>query len=192
MKKKALIGIFVAIIVIIGAIFAVTQLKGSTPEPAPDITPTPTAEPQPTVDNSATQSQVQNTIPPEVQSVIDANQADIFTDPNGELAPSYPSNLLPLYKVSGVADSSDITTNNGNPGWVAVYGSEADTQTIANFYRSLMASAENYTETPNGESVNLAGRLNGCDISVTVSPNNPQRTGLSYASDVNIFIEQTP
>lgn len=189
MKKKILIGIFAVIIIAVAVVFAVTQFSDK-PGKAPDITPTPTAEPQPTVDNSASQSQVQSQVPPEVQRVIDANKADIFTDPNGELAPSYPSNLLPLYKVNGIADSSDITTNNGNPGWVAVYGSDAGTETLAGFYRSLMASAQGYTETPNEASVNLKGNLNGCDISVTISPNNPQRTGLSYKSDVNIFIEK--
>lgn len=191
MKKKVLIGIFSAIIVIVAAVFAISFFNNK-PGKAPDITPTPTAEPQPTVDNSSSKDAATQEIPQSMQDVIASNQADLFTDPNGELTPSYPNDLLPLYKVSGVADSNDITTGNGNPGWIAVYGSEADSQTIAAFYRSLMGTAQNYTETPSGESTNIKGQVNGCDISITISPNNPQRTGLSYASDVNIFIERLP
>lgn len=194
-KKKVLLGVLVVIVIIVGIMFFVPMLNGSkdaaktTPSSAPSVADnTPTATPQPTVDNSATTGSLQT--PPEMQEIIDANQADLYTDTEGKVAPSYPSNLLPLYKVSDVGDSHDITTNNGNPGWTAVYGSSADTAELTQFYSDLMASAENFNAGESDASTTITGNVDGCDISVTISPNNPQRTGLDYASSVSIFIEK--
>ena len=194
-KKKVLLGVLAVIVIVVGIIFFVPMFNGSkdaaktTPTSAPSVADnTPTATPQPTVDNSATSGSLQT--PPEMQAVIDANQADLYGNEDGQLAQSYPSNLLPLYKVSGVGDSHDITTNNGNPGWTAVYGSTADTAELAQFYSDLMASAENFNAAGSDASTTITGTVDGCDISVTISPNNPQRTGLDYASSVSIFIEK--
>ncbi|MEF9918465.1 MAG: hypothetical protein RR310_02885 [Eubacterium sp.] len=163
--------------------------SAATATPDTNNAPTPTTTVQAPVDNSAISNDVSQ-ITPEMQAVIDANQADIFVDTNKELAISYPSNLLPLYKVSGVADSHDITSDKGNPGWTALYGSTAETTELTTFYQSFLGTAPDYTEEANGASTNLHATVNGCDIRITVSPNTPERTGLDYASSVNIFIEK--
>lgn len=194
-KKKILLGVLAVIIIIVGGMFFMTMFNGSKdktsstgPSAAPSIADTtPTATVQPTVDNAAVAGQLQ--VPPEMQAVIDENQADLYVD-EGTLAKSYPSNLLPLYKVAGVGDSNDITTNNGNPGWTAVYGSTADTAELAQFYTSLMASAQNLNAANEEVATNITGTVEGCNISINITPNNPQRTGLDYASSVSIFIEK--
>ena len=174
-KKKVLLGVLAVIVIIVGIMFFVPMFNGS--KDAAKTTPT------------SAPSVADNT-PTATQEVIDANQADLYNNEDGQLAQSYPSNLLPLYKVSGVGDSHDITTNNGNPGWTAVYGSTADTAELSQFYSDLMASAENFNQADSDASTTITGNVDGCDISVTISPNNPQRTGLDYASSVSIFIEK--
>lgn len=194
-KKKILLGVLAVIIIIVGGMFFMTMSNGSKdkaaankPSAAPSVADaTPTAAP-PTVDNAATSGQLQ--VPAEMQTVIDANQADLYVDEGAKLAKSYPSNLLPLYKAADVGDSNDITTNNGNPGWTAVYGSTAETAELAQFYTSLMGSAENFNQTDQESATNITGTVDGCNISINITPNNPQRTGLDYASSVSIFIEK--
>ena len=100
-KKKVLLGVLAVIVIVVGIMFFVPMFNGSkdaaktTPTSAPSVADnTPTATPQPTVDNSATSGSLQT--PPEMQAVIDANQADLYGNEDGQLAQSYPSNLLPL------------------------------------------------------------------------------------------------
>lgn len=191
--KKILLGILALIIVIVAVMFFVPFFSGSSDTdgaPAPSVADTPSATPTPTpVDNSQVSENL--AVPDSMQTVINDNQANLYNDTDGNLAPSYPSDLIPLYRVNGVGDSNDITTQNGNPGWTAVYASDATTEEVSAFYQTLLASTENYASDVNeGGATHITGTVDGCNVSITVSGNNPERTGLSAASNVNIFIER--
>lgn len=188
-KKKLLLGVFIVVIAMIAVIFAVTFFRqpDNSQTTAPDISDPP-QEVLEEVDNSSTAAEL--TTPDTMQSVIDANVQDLYTDDAGNLAPSYPSNLIPLYRVSNVGDSNDITTASGNPGWTAIYTSDATQEDVISFYENLMASSENYALTDNNGSAQISGTVDGCQITITITGNNPERTGISGACSVDIYIER--
>lgn len=146
-------------------------------------------ENNPPIDNSDTSSTI--TVPAEMQAVIDSYSGSINnSDVLNQLAPSYPSKLIPIYMASSAADSADIVTDNGNPGWTAQYGSNASTDEIASFYEELMHSTSGYSVQESGSSTTIIGTVDNCNVRITISPNNPERTGLSDASNVSIYIER--
>lgn len=129
-------------------------------------------------------------VPQDMQTVISENQADLYVDEAGLLAGNYPIQMVPLYGVTSVSESNQITTAAGKPGWKAAYVSDFSTDEILSFYQSLLAVAPDYTEETVSESTNLKGTVSGYTISLTISPNNPDKTDLPGVSAVSIFIEQ--
>ena len=129
-------------------------------------------------------------VPQDMQTVISENQADLYVDEAGLLAGNYPIQVVPLYGVTSVSESNQITTAAGKPGWKAAYVSDFSTDEILSFYQSLLAVAPDYSEETVSESTNLKGTVSGYTISLTISPNNPDKTDLPGVSAVSIFIEQ--
>lgn len=129
-------------------------------------------------------------VPQDMQTVISENQADLYVDEAGLLAGNYPIQMVPLYGVTSVSESNQITTAAGKPGWKAAYVSDFSTDEILSFYQSLLAVAPDYSEETISESTNLKGTVSGYTISLTISPNNPDKTDLPGVSAVSIFIEQ--
>ncbi|MEA4805391.1 MULTISPECIES: hypothetical protein [Acetobacterium] len=129
-------------------------------------------------------------VPQDMQTVISENQADLYVDEAGLLAGNYPIQMVPLYGVTSVSESNQITTAAGKPGWKAAYVSDFSTDEILSFYQSLLAVAPDYSEETVSESTNLKGTVSGYTISLTISPNNPDKTDLPGVSAVSIFIEQ--
>ncbi|KAF5071049.1 hypothetical protein LNN31_15690 [Acetobacterium wieringae] len=129
-------------------------------------------------------------VPQDMQTVISENQADLYVDEAGLLAGNYPIQMVPLYGVTSVSESNQITTAAGKPGWKAAYVSDFSTDEILSFYQSLLAVAPDYSEETVSESTNLKGTVSGYTISLTISPNNPDKTDLPGVSAVGIFIEQ--
>lgn len=142
-----------------------------------------------TVDNSDLSSTIGT--PAAMQEIIDNYREDLNNSAViNQLAQSYPSNLIPIYKAKTAADSADIITDNGNPGWTAQYGSDASVEDITAFYEDLMRSTSGYSVQDSGNSVIIVGTVENCNVRITVSPNNPERTGLDDASNVSIYIER--
>ncbi|OFV71383.1 hypothetical protein [Acetobacterium wieringae] len=129
-------------------------------------------------------------VPQDMQTVISENQADLYVDEAGLLAGNYPIQMVPLYGVTSVSESNQITTAAGKPGWKAAYVSDFSTDEILSFYQSLLAVAPDYSEETVSESTNLKGTVSGYTISLTISPNNPDKTDLPGVSAVSVFIDQ--
>lgn len=159
--------------------------SGETSTTAVTTQPDPIKNNQP--DTTATTAIV---VPPEMQTVIDQNTATIYVDEPGLLATNYPSQLIPLYGVQSLSESNQITNASGNPGWKASYVSNLSTDDILGFYRPLLSSASDFTEEAISASTSLKGTVSGYTISITVSPNNPDKTDIQGNSAVSIFIEQ--
>lgn len=130
------------------------------------------------------------TVTQEMQTVIDANTEEIFVDETNQLATDYPAQLIPLYGVLAVSDSNQITNSTGKPGWKASYVSDFTSDEILGFYQPLLSSAADFTETSVSESTNLKATVSGYTISITVSPNVPEKTDIQGNSAVSISIEQ--
>ncbi len=142
-----------------------------------------------TVDNSDLSATLQPT--KDMESVINQNKGNLNNEEViNNVAPSYPRNLIPLYKAAEVADSNDITTDNGNPGWTCQYGSDGYVDDIVGFYKNLLSSTSGYSDETNADTTQIVGTVDNCYVQVTVSPNNPDRTGMNTQSDVDIFIER--
>ncbi len=180
---------------IAGAVLMIPKLmtdeKTTAKESTTTTTTTTTKQPEPIKNNlpdsTATTAIV---VPQEMQTVIEENKTALYVDEAGLLAGNYPIQMVPLYGVTSVSESQQITTDTGKPGWKAGYVSEYTTDEILSFYQSLLASATNYTEETVSESTNLKGTVSGYTISLTISPNNPDKTDLPGNSAVSIFIEQ--
>lgn len=187
--KKRVIAIIIAVVVIgVGAFFVYNRVLNSSPTPPEPSTentvdtPTPTPE----VNNSETAGEVGAST--DMQTVIDSHQGDLYQGEMGDTTNSYPRNLVPLYKVAEMGSAHDIVGDNGSPGWIATYGSEATTDELIAFYQALMGSTENYSLANESETAHITGTVSGCNVSINISPNNPQQSGLNYQSDVNIYI----
>lgn len=143
----------------------------------------------PTIDNSDLEESLRT--PENMQKVIDSNRQDLN---NGQvvdqLAPSYPSDLVPVYKAKSAADSADIITVNGKPGWTATYGSDSSVEEINQFYSELLGEQDGYTNEKTGSANNIKAIVDNCTIEINVAPNNKEQTGLDDTSNVNIFIER--
>lgn len=210
MKKttKIIIGVILAVIIVAVAIFAVYRARTAQSEDVSTTTNTMDAEKgldenavsEQTTDPMADQLEedtkvdnknlAQEIVPPtDMEEIINANQ-DSLTTQVGDGNTSYPGNLIPLYRSSQVGDVNDVTTSNGKPGWTLTYGSDAGTEDIAAFYTSLLDKQENYTRSTEEQTIKITATVSGYNVSISISPNNPQRTGLNHQSDVQIFIEQ--
>lgn len=129
-------------------------------------------------------------VPPEMQAVITENTAEIYVDEAGLLAGNYPSQMVPLYGVTSLSESHQITNDAGKPGWKTSYVSDYSTDEVLVFYQALLTSAPNYTEEAISESTSIKGTVSGYTISITISPNNPDKTDMPGNSAISIFIEQ--
>lgn len=129
-------------------------------------------------------------VPDEMQAVIDENRDMIYKDTTQALAAAFPVQMIPLYNASSVSDSYGITNDKGKPGWNTTYVSQGTVDELLAFYTSLMSTATNFTQTPSNLATNLKGTISGYSVSITISPNNPDKTGVQGASSVNIFIEE--
>lgn len=182
-------------VLIVGAVLVMPKLISdeatTTNEANNSTTTTVTKEPE-TIKNNLpdTTATTAIVVPPEMQTVIEENTTEIYVDEPGLLAGNYPSQLVPLYGVTTISESQQITNSSGKPGWKAAYVSDYSTSEILPFYQTLLASAPDYTEEPISESTSLKGTVSGYTISITISPNNPDKTDLPGNSAVSIFIEQ--
>ena len=125
-----------------------------------------------------------------MQTVITENTDELYVDEAGLLAGNYPSLMVLLYGVTNLSQSHQKTNDAGKPGWKTSYVSDYSTDELLVFYQALLTSAPDYTEEAISESTSMKGSVSGCTISITVSPNNPEKTDLPGNSAVSIFIEQ--
>lgn len=179
-------------VLIVGAVFLMPKLISDEKATAEETSTTAvTKQPEPIKNNLPdTTATTAITVPPEMQTVIEENTEAIYVDEAGLLAGNYPSQMVPLYGVQSVSESNQITNASGKPGWKAAYVSDYSTDEILVFYQNLLASAPDYTEEAVSESTSLKGTVSGYTISITISPNNPDKTDLPGNSAVSIFIEQ--
>lgn len=179
-------------VLIVGAVFMMPKLISDEKATAEETSTTAvTKQPEPIKNNQPdTTATTAITVPPEMQTVIEENNEEIYVDEAGLLAGSYPSQMVPLYGVQNVSESNQITNASGKPGWKAAYVSDYSTDEILVFYQNLLASAPDYTEEAVSESTSLKGTVSGYTISITISPNNPDKTDMVGNSAVSIFIEQ--
>lgn len=204
-SKYIVLSGFIIVLLIVGGFFLYSFMKKDdtsnvveyTPEGEiaqniedPDITDSALSGTDTTVNNS----DLADTLEPseKMQEVIDEYKSDLNdSEVVNQLAQSYPSNLIPLYKAKSAADSSDIITDNGRPGWIAQYGSDALVPDIVDFYSQLLSSTNGFRVESNGGSQTVVGTVDNCYVQITVTPNNPERTGLNDQSNVDIYIERT-
>ena len=179
-------------VLIVGAVFMMPKLISDEKATAEETSTTAvTKQPEPIKNNQPdTTATTAITVPPEMQTVIEENNEEIYVDEAGLLAGSYPSQMVPLYGVQNVSESNQITNASGKPGWKAAYVSDYSTDEILVFYQNLLASAPDYTEEAVSESTSLKGTVSGYTINITISPNNPDKTDMVGNSAVSIFIEQ--
>lgn len=179
-------------VLIVGAVFMMPKLINNETASTNDTSTTSvTKQPDPIKNNQPdTTATTVITVPQEMQTVIDANTAEIYVDEPGLLASNYPSQLIPLYGVQSVSESNQITNASGKPGWKASYVSDYTIDDILSFYQPLLSSASDYAAETISESTSLKGTVSGYTISITVSPNNPDKTDIQGNSAISIFIEQ--
>lgn len=184
-------------VLIVGAVFMIPKLfsdEKNIPEETSESKETTTAvtkEPE-TIKNNLpdTTATTAIVVPPEMQAVITENTAEIYVDEAGLLAGNYPSQMVPLYGLTSLAESHQITNDAGKPGWKTSYVSDYSPDEVLVFYQALLSTAPNYTEEAVSESTNLKGTVSGYTISITISPNNPDKTDMPGNSAISIFIEQ--
>lgn len=122
-----------------------------------------------------------------MEEVINAN-ADRLTSDVSSSSTSYPGNLVPLYDLAQLGDINDIVTSDDKAGWKLSYGSNSSVEDISAFYESLLSQESGYGVSTESSTTKITGTTDGYNISIEVSPNNPERTGLNYTTDVSILI----
>ncbi|MDP2844346.1 MAG: hypothetical protein Q8O06_12020 [Acetobacterium sp.] len=191
--RYVLLSVLLIGVLITGAVLLMPKLLSDEETTAKETssTTTTTKQPEPIKNNqpdaTATTAIV---VPQEMQTVIEENTEDIYVDEAGLLAGNYPSQMVPLYGVTSLSQSHQITGVSGQPGWKTSYVSDYSTDEILVFYQNLLSSAPDYTEETVSATTNLKGTVSGYSISISISPNNPEKTDLPGNSTANIFIEQ--
>lgn len=191
--RYVLLSVLLIGVLITGAVLLMPKLLNDEETTAKETssTTTTTKQPEPIKNNqpdaTATTAIV---VPQEMQTVIEENSEDIYVDEAGLLAGNYPSQMVPLYGVTSLSQSHQITGVSGQPGWKTSYVSDYSTDEILVFYQNLLSSAPDYTEETVSATTNLKGTVSGYSISISISPNNPEKTDLPGNSTANIFIEQ--
>ncbi len=130
-------------------------------------------------------------VPEEMTAIIAENQEKL--DSSGvidDVTKTYPENLVPLYDAVQAGDSNPITTENGQPGWTLIYGSASDVSEVSSFYQEYLKDQTDYAVTQTDGSTKISAVVSGWNLSITVSPNNPERTGLDTKSDITVLISQ--
>lgn len=191
--RYVLLSVLLIGVLITGAVLLMPKLLNDEETTAKETssTTTTTKQPEPIKNNqpdaTATTAIV---VPQEMQTVIEENTEDIYVDEAGLLAGNYPNQMVPLYGVTSLSQSHQITGVSGQPGWKTSYVSDYSTDEILVFYQNLLSSAPDYTEETVSATTNLKGTVSGYSISISISPNNPEKTDLPGNSTANIFIEQ--
>jgi len=191
--RYVLLSVLLIGVLITGAVLLMPKLLNDEKTTAKETssTTTTTKQPEPIKNNqpdaTATTAIV---VPQEMQTVIEENTEDIYVDEAGLLAGNYPNQMVPLYGVTSLSQSHQITGVSGQPGWKTSYVSDYSTDEILVFYQNLLSSAPDYTEETVSATTNLKGTVSGYSISISISPNNPEKTDLPGNSTANIFIEQ--
>jgi len=196
--RYILISVLIIAVLIVGTIFIFPKLTGNTTSNNTSGTSTTNSNNTNATQNSAQTSTNQPsatatttvTVPQEMKTVIEENKTEVFVDTSNQLATDYPSQMIPLYGVLTVGDSYQITNGDGDPGWTTSYVSNLSTNEIVAFYRPLLEKQSNFSEETAAQSTYLDATTSGYSISITVSPNNQQKTDLEGNSAVTIFIEQ--
>ncbi len=195
MKKRwILIAVIIIALLIVATIFIIPVVKDTKPDTAK--IEEPIKEP---IENSDTDKPSNRPtitpdapvdVPKEVQEVINNNQDEIYQDNANLLASGYPSELIPLYAATTVAESQLITTASGKPGWLTSFVSEKSVEELAVFYRSLLSGLANYSEEAISESINFKATSGAYSLDLNLSPNIQEKTDLPGQSAASIYIEQ--
>lgn len=195
MKKRWIaIAVIIIALLIVATIFIIPLVKDTKPNPAK--VEDPIKEPIENTDKVEPSNVPTTTptapieVPEEVQEVINNNQAEIYQDNAKLLATGYPSELIPLYAATTVAESQLITTANGNPGWLTSFVSEKSVAELAIFYRSLLSGLTNYSEEAISESIVFKATSGAYSLDLNLSPNIQEKTDLPGQSAASIYIEQ--
>lgn len=195
MKKRWIaIAVIIIALLIVATIFITPLVKDTKPNPAK--VEDPIKEPIENTDKVEPSNVPTTTptapieVPEEVQKVINNNQAEIYQDNAKLLATGYPSELIPLYAATTVAESQLITTANGNPGWLTSFVSEKSVEELAIFYRSLLSGLTNYSEEAISESIVFKATSGAYSLDLNLSPNIQEKTDLPGQSAASIYIEQ--
>jgi len=181
-KRYFMIGILLIVVLVASTFYIVPKLI-NTQDGTKDVASTTKNEPASTPTTSIV-------VPEEMQTIIDENSDYLYVDTTEVLAPAYPTQMIPLYDVLGVSSSNAMTSDKGNPGWVTSYVSEDSTDDLLAFYRPLLMTMADFSEENISASTKVKATVSGYAISLTVAPNNPQKTDLQGNSAVSIFIEQ--
>lgn len=199
--RYILISVLIIGVLIVGTIFIFPKLTGKTTNNTTSGTTTTTTTNSNSNNNNTTQTTTPSnqpattattpvTVPAEMQTVIQENKTEVYTDTSSQLATDYPSQMIPLYGVLTVGDSYQITNGSGDPGWTTSYVSNLSTDELVAFYRPLLEKQADFSVETAAQSTYIDATVSGYAISITVSPNNQQKTDLEGNSAVTIFIEQ--
>lgn len=122
-----------------------------------------------------------------MEEVINANASRLTQDVSGG-STSYPGNFIPLYDLAQLGDVSDIVTSGDKAGWKLSYGSDSTVEDISAFYEALLDHESGYAVSGESGTTKIAADTGGYAVTIEVSPNNPEQTGLNYKSDVSVMI----
>lgn len=189
-KRYFIIGILLIVVLVASTFFILPKLINNTASTAASTTTNTKSATNSNSNEPLTTPTTSIVVPDEMQTIIDENSADLYVDTPKVLAPAYPTQMIPLYDVLGVSDSNAMTSDDGNPGWLTTYVSEDSTEDLLAFYRPLLMTMSDFSEETVSASTNLKATVSGYAISITISPNNPQKTDLQGNGAVSIFIEQ--
>ncbi|MGV8906154.1 MAG: hypothetical protein ACOH15_06110 [Acetobacterium sp.] len=203
-KRYFMIGILLIVVLVASTFYIVPTLINNTDgnnktasatkdEPATSDNTTTTADPSTTdtaTNEPASTPTTSIVVPDDMQIIIDENSDYLYEDSDDVLAKDYPTQMIPLYDVLGVSSSIAMTSDKGNPGWMTTYVSEDSTEDLLAFYRPLLMTMADFSEENISASTNLKATVSGYAISLTVAPNDPQKTDLQGNGAVSIFIEQ--
>jgi len=192
MKKRYFIVAILLLAILIASVFYILPMltDNSDTKEATVATTTEEAKDQTPTNQPAATATTPIVVPEEMQTIIDTNSDYLYEDTDNALATDYPTQLIPLYDVLGVSQSQAMTGVSGKPGWLTSYVSEDSTEDLLAFYRPLLTTMSDFTEETISASTNLKATVSGYSISITVSPNNSQKTDIQGNSAVSIFIEQ--
>lgn len=195
-KRYFIIGILLIVVLVASTFYILPKLVNTTngTNKAASTTNNTTTDPKSGANSTTNEPLTTPTtaivVPEEMQTIIDENTDYLYVDTTKVLAPAYPAEMIPLYDVLEVSASTAMTSDKGNPGWLTSYVSEDSIDDLLAFYRPLLMTMSDFSEQTVSASTNLKVTVSGYAISITVAPNNPQKTDLQGNSAVSIFIEQ--
>ncbi|KNZ42207.1 hypothetical protein [Acetobacterium bakii] len=191
-KRYFILAILLVVVLVASAVYVIPMLtdNSASNEATTEETTIEEAQNKPVTNQPATTPTTAIVIPEETQEIIDTNSDYLYEDTDDALAPDYPTQMIPLYDVLGVSQSQAMTGVSGKPGWLTSYVSDDSTEELLEFYRPLLMTMSDFSEENISASTNLKATVSGYSISITVSPNNSQKTDIQGNGAVSIFIEQ--